>query len=126
MKLTVATCQFPVGSDVRRNTRAVLRQMKSARQRGADVAHFCECSLSGYAGADMPSYRGFDWDALREGSERVLALVRELRLWVLLSTLDTREPLYDSTVAWRGRAMRGALHTGRLVRDARSRNRQQL
>lgn len=305
MKLTVATCQFPVGADVRQNTRSVLRQMKAARRRGADVAHFCECSLSGYAGADMSSYRGFDWDALREGSERVLALARELRLWVLLgsthrlsgshrphnsmyviddrgrlvdrydkrfcageasgktgdlahyspgdhscvfrirgircgvlicydyrypellreykrrgvqllfhsfhagnvrpkvlaamtkqvgarhhalnrgttlpeitmqatmqaaaasshvwisasntsarescfpaffvradgvitgrlrrnragillSTLDTREPLYDSTVAWRGRAMRGVLHSGRLVRDARSRDRRQL
>jgi predicted amidohydrolase len=86
MKFTVATCQFPVGADVRQNARSVLEQMKAARRRGAVVAHFCECSLSGYAGADMPSYRGFDWDALRECSEQVLALARELRLWVLLGS----------------------------------------
>ena len=45
---------------------------------------------------------------------------------VLVSTVDTREPLYDSTVAWRGRAMRGVFHTGRLVRDPRSENRSAL
>jgi predicted amidohydrolase len=48
------------------------------------------------------------------------------RAGILFSTLDTREPLYDSTVAWRGRAMRGVYHTGRVARDPRSRNRSEL
>ena len=51
MKLVVATCQFPVGADARRNLGYVRRQMRTARERGAHVAHFCEGSLSGYAGA---------------------------------------------------------------------------
>jgi predicted amidohydrolase len=45
---------------------------------------------------------------------------------ILLSTLDTGQRIYDSTVAWRDRAMRGVLHSGRLVRDARSESRTQL
>jgi hypothetical protein len=45
---------------------------------------------------------------------------------VLLSTVDQRQPLYDSTNAWRRRAMRGVLHSGRTVRDVRSRNRTEL
>lgn len=45
---------------------------------------------------------------------------------VLVSTIDTREPLYDSTSAWRARAMRGVLHSGRTVRDPRSKNRTEL
>ena len=32
------------------------------------------------------------------------------------------EKLYDSTRAWRDRAMRGRYHSGSLVRDRRSRN----
>jgi hypothetical protein len=52
--------------------------------------------------------------------------LRRNRAGVLLTRLDTKEPLYDSTVAWRGRAMRGIHHTGRLVRDARSRDRTRL
>ncbi|MCP5042992.1 MAG: carbon-nitrogen hydrolase family protein, partial [bacterium] len=61
MKLRVATCQFPVSADPRRNAAYVRRQMRAAAAQGARVTHFCECSLSGYAGADMASYRGFDW-----------------------------------------------------------------
>ena len=45
---------------------------------------------------------------------------------ILLSTVDTRAPIYDSTSAWRGRVMRGLLHSGRTVRDPRSKNRTRL
>ena len=63
-RLTVATCQFPVAADVERNGRHVMRQMRSARERGADLAHFPEACLSGYAGSDFDSYDGFDWAQL--------------------------------------------------------------
>jgi deaminated glutathione amidase len=39
---------------------------------------------------------------------------------VLISTVDTRQELYDSTAAWREQAMAGALHSGTLVSDPRS------
>jgi predicted amidohydrolase len=45
---------------------------------------------------------------------------------ILMSTVDLDRPLYDSTRPWRDRAMRGVLHSGRTVRDARSRNRREL
>lgn len=45
---------------------------------------------------------------------------------VLISTVDTERALYDSTRAWRGRALRGVLHSGDLVRDPRSRDRRTL
>jgi predicted amidohydrolase len=60
MKLTVATCQFPTSSDIRGNLAHVLDQVRTARARDADVAHFPEACLSGYAGIDMPSHEGFD------------------------------------------------------------------
>jgi predicted amidohydrolase len=84
MKLIVATCQFPVSSDLRSNRRYVLRQMRTAKERGAHVAHFCEGALSGYAEADFRSHDGFDWDLLRECAEEVLILARRLKIWVLL------------------------------------------
>lgn len=46
-KLTIATCQFPVCADIAKNKKYVLSQMKSAEQKGADVAHFPEAALSG-------------------------------------------------------------------------------
>jgi hypothetical protein len=39
---------------------------------------------------------------------------------ILVSEVNTDEPFYDSTVAWRDRAMRGIWHSGTLVRDRRS------
>jgi deaminated glutathione amidase len=85
-RLTVATCQFPVDADITRNCRYVLRQMRYARQRGADVAHFPEACLSGYAGSDFPSYDGFDWKLLERATYRVLALAGELGLCTVLGS----------------------------------------
>ncbi len=39
---------------------------------------------------------------------------------VLVSTVDTERELYDSTAAWRQRAIDGILHSGTLVSDPRS------
>jgi predicted amidohydrolase len=99
MKLTVATCYFPVDADNRRNRRYVLRQMHAAREGGADVAHFPEACLSGYAGADFTSYRGFDWALLEACTRDILALARQLRLWVVVGSshpLTGRHKPHDS------------------------------
>lgn len=86
MKLAVATCQFPIGADVRKNLRYVSRQVRAAKERGADVAHFPEAALSGYAGADFASYEGFEWALLRRCTQEVLDLARRLRVWVVLGS----------------------------------------
>ncbi len=52
MKLKVATCQFPTSSDITGNYNQVASLVTKAKERGADVAHFPEACLSGYAGSD--------------------------------------------------------------------------
>ena len=86
MKITIATCQFPVTSDIRRNLGYVKRQMRSARDQGADLAHFSECCLGGYAGVDLPSLEGYDWDLIQRSAREVTELARELGLWVILGS----------------------------------------
>ena len=86
MKLTVATCQFPIGRDVSKNLKYVARQIRTARDRGADVAHFPEACLSGYAGVDFASHECFNWTLLEECVRRVLDLAREYRIWVVLGS----------------------------------------
>jgi deaminated glutathione amidase len=85
-RLTVATCQFPVSADPRHNGRHVRRLMRVAEERGAHVAHFPEACLSGYAGADLESYAGYDWGLLARETERVVALAAELGLWVVVGS----------------------------------------
>lgn len=84
--LRVATCQFSVEANIARNRRAILRQMKQAAEQKADIVHFPECALSGYAGADMPDTSGIDWDALTDATRDVQAAAKEHRQWVLLGS----------------------------------------
>lgn len=42
---------------------------------------------------------------------------------ILLQVVDTEASFYDSTAAWRDRAMEGTLHSGTLVTDPRSEDR---
>jgi predicted amidohydrolase len=90
--LNVATCQFPVSADIGANLRYIVRQMQAARTGGADVAHFPECALSGYAGTDFGSFAGFDWDQLRQATAEVLRQARRLGIWVVLGS---SHPLTD-------------------------------
>jgi predicted amidohydrolase len=84
--LRVATCQFSVEPQIAHNRRWVLRQMEQAAAAGADVAHFSEAALSGYAGCDVPSTDAIDWDELTAATRDVLAAARRLKLWVLLGS----------------------------------------
>ena len=86
VKLKVATCQFPVGPDTGKNLGYVLRQMKSAKERGAHVAHFSEVCLPGYAGVDIKSMQGFDWDRLHDAHLQVAESARKLKLWVVVGS----------------------------------------
>jgi deaminated glutathione amidase len=80
--VNVATCQFPVGAEIRANLGFVQRQMRTAKRRGADVAHFPEAALSGYAGTDFESFAGFDWDELDRATSEVLRCARQVGIWV--------------------------------------------
>lgn len=86
MKLKVATCQFPTSADIVSNRNYIFSQMRAAKAQGAQVAHFPEACLSGYAGADLPSYDGLDWSLLEQSACAILDLARELRLWTIVGS----------------------------------------
>ena len=86
MRLKIATCQFPVSCDIGRNFGHIVRQMKEAKKRGAHLAHFSEACLGGYAGVDLDSFAGYDWDYLHQCTREILDLARQLKLWVVLGS----------------------------------------
>ena len=91
--LKVATCQFAVGRSVKRNSLAICELLSKAKKVRADIVHFSECALSGYVGTDFPNFEGYDWQLLREETEKVIALAAKLKLWVVLgSTHRLTEP----------------------------------
>ena len=85
-KLIIATCQFPVSGNIKRNASYILRQMTEAKEKGADVSHFPESSLSGYAGTDFKRFKSQD-ETLRLGSlEKIIQLSSELEMWVIVGS----------------------------------------
>ncbi len=91
--LKIATCQFAVGRSVKQNSRTICRYLRKASQAGADLVHFSECVLSGYVGTDFPNFNRYDWELLKEETQKIIALAAELHLWVVLgSTHKLTEP----------------------------------
>jgi len=84
--LKVATCQFSVGRDIRRNAREISKFLCESAKAKADIVHFPECALSGYVGADFPNFDGYDWQLLEEETEKITAIAKKLRLWVVLGS----------------------------------------
>jgi predicted amidohydrolase len=91
--LTIATCQFDVCGDVSENLAQILSQIKSAKSRHADVAHFPECSLTGYGGIHLQSIRKENYDHLLPAIEEVKQLAGKLGIYVILGAHHFKEGL---------------------------------
>lgn len=86
LRLKVATCQFPVSGDVDENAGYVKDFLKKASANKADIVHFSEAALSGYARVDFSSFDGYDWDKLRTHTREIMGLAKEQRIWVVLGS----------------------------------------
>lgn len=85
-KLKIATCQFAVSASIKRNARQIAQFMRKAHDNAADIVHFPECALSGYAGTDFQTFTAFDWNLLRSETENIMTLTGELGIWVVLGS----------------------------------------
>jgi predicted amidohydrolase len=75
-----------VSADIADNASAIRHQMRHARRLYADLVHFSETALSGYAKVDHKSLENLDWNLLRTETESICALANELDVWVILGT----------------------------------------
>jgi predicted amidohydrolase len=84
--IKIATCQFPVSESVEQNSKYIQKFLKKAKKLDADIVHFSECALSGYAGPDFDSFEGYNWSLLVEETKKIMALAEKLKLWVVLGS----------------------------------------
>jgi predicted amidohydrolase len=89
--MKIAACQFPVSEHISDNANWIERQMREAAATGADVVQFPECALSGYPGVDLQSLDGYPWDTLKLHTQSIMALAKELGIWVLLGSIHPLE-----------------------------------
>jgi len=85
-ELKIAACQFPVSENIASNSTWIKQQMRKAKEQGAEVVHFPECALSGYAGVDLESFDDYEWPLLEKELISILILADELDVWVILGS----------------------------------------
>jgi predicted amidohydrolase len=86
-RLKLATCQFRITADIAANVEVVLRQTREAAAQGADLIHFSETCLSGYAGVEHECFdEHFDWSVLVGGTRSLMALAAQLGVWIVVGS----------------------------------------
>ncbi|OHB57528.1 MAG: hypothetical protein A2Y12_15910 [Planctomycetes bacterium GWF2_42_9] len=90
--LKIATCQFPVSEFIDSNSRYIQEFMNEAKLLDADIVHFSECALSGYAGVDLDTFDEFDWNRLVQETKKIMALAGKLKIWVALGSTHRLTP----------------------------------
>jgi predicted amidohydrolase len=82
-----------VEPEIAHNRRWILKQLAQAAKSHADVVHFSETALSGYAGVDIPNIKALDGEELRAATQDIMAAAKEYQVWVVLGSthlLDER------------------------------------
>ncbi len=86
-RMRIASCQFPVSSDIRENYSWIKKLLIEAKLKNADIVHFPECALSGYPGTDMNSLENLKWDELGKVTDSIMKMAGELKIWVILGSV---------------------------------------
>ncbi len=84
--LKIATSQFAVNSNINKNLAAIKNQIKIAAKSRADIIHFCECSLSAYAGIDFQKYTAAATTQIQTGIAKICELAQLHSIWVVFGT----------------------------------------
>lgn len=91
MEITLATCQFITSAVIDENYRRMERQIELASDRGAQVVHFCECCLSGYAGGDFSYTHAIDWQTLYQCSEALRGIAIKHGVYIVFGSTHRLE-----------------------------------
>jgi predicted amidohydrolase len=85
-KLRIASCQFPVSADISQNSRYIQRLIRKAVANKADIVQFPETSLCGWGKWNNPSFKKFNFEALRRETAVIRKLAAEKEIWVILGS----------------------------------------
>ena len=84
--LKIATVQHPVNDDIKANLKVILKFIQKAKKSGAELVHFPECNLSGYAGIDFLSFKNQDSKILEEALAKISIECKRLSIYALIGS----------------------------------------
>lgn len=81
--LTISTAQFPVSKNINKNLDYIKKMTHQAKKEKADLIHFSETCLGGYAGTDFSNWDTYDWELQRLAEVEILPLAKNLNLGII-------------------------------------------
>jgi len=85
-KLTIATCQHDICGNINKNLSYILRQIKEAKLKSADIVHFSECNLTGYAGVDIPEITISGYSEIQNGIDAIKKEAEQVEIKVIVGS----------------------------------------
>jgi predicted amidohydrolase len=82
--IVLTTAPSLITPDVRANGAQIRKMMDQARAEGAQIVHFPEGALSGYAKSEVLAWQDADWECIRSEIGHIAEYAKALRLWVVL------------------------------------------
>ncbi len=82
--LKIAVCQYSLSGNISNNLAQSKKHIKNAARRRADLVHFPECNLSGYAGVEFTEYTEERRIAQNKALEEIADLAANLKLWLIV------------------------------------------
>ena len=80
--MRLATSQTRIVADLAENAQEIERHLRAAKKADADLVHFPEGALSGYAKREINrDWTEFDWDGYDKSLNALGTVCRELHLW---------------------------------------------
>jgi predicted amidohydrolase len=84
--IRIATAQSYITDDPRANGKEIRQLMSEAASAKAELIHFPECSISGYAKASIKAWDEVDWVLLKTELELIAAFAKELKIWTVIGS----------------------------------------
>ncbi len=85
-KLRIAACQFPVTGDIAKNSKYIQRLILKAVANKAKIIQFPETALCGWGKWNNPSFKKFNFEALKKETSVIRKLAAEKKVWVILGS----------------------------------------
>ena len=85
-KIRIVTAQFPVSANISKNLKYMIQLMERANRMTADVVHFSETCLGGYAGSEFKTWTGYEWKTLKKAEQTLQQLAKDLKLNIIYGT----------------------------------------
>ncbi len=84
--LRIATSQFPVSGSITSNLKWMTKHILQAHEQDADIVHFSECALSGYASIDFDEVADQNAADLQIALNELQQLAAETSLWLIVGS----------------------------------------